>query len=283
MVLKEELNRTKTLIRRSYPPHDSTAPILAVRNLSVNYDSGYALHEINFELPRGVRLAIVGPNGAGKSTLLKVIAGVLQPSQGEVLISGTQEPGHHICIAYVPQRSQVDWNFPISVADVVMMGRIGKLGLLRRPKKSDWEAVNQALEVVNMTGFAKRQIGELSGGQQQRMFIARALAQEAELMLMDEPLTGLDVRSQEDIYAILDALHQQGVTILVAMHDLKHAAERFDAVMLLNHRMIGIGDSNAVFSTQNLMLAYGSHRVEGKEPWLNLDDTCCSAEEEIHA
>lgn len=283
MALIEELNRTKKSIRRSFPPHDSTAPILTVRNLSVNYESGYALRDINFELQQGIRLAIVGPNGAGKSTLLKVIAGVLQPSQGEVLISGDQEPDHHICIAYVPQRSQVDWNFPISVADVVMMGRIGKLGLLRRPKKGDWEAVNRSLEVVNMTGFANRQIGELSGGQQQRMFIARALAQEAELMLMDEPLTGLDVRSQEDIYTILDALHQQGVTILVAMHDLKLAAERFDAVMLLNHRLIGIGDSNAVFSTQNLVQAYGSHRVEGNEPWLNLGDTCCGAEEEIHA
>jgi manganese/iron transport system ATP-binding protein len=185
-------------------------------------------------------LAVVGPNGAGKSTLFKLIAGVLPSSSGQVTVYGSQ-PGGHICIAYVPQRSQVDWSFPVSVADVVMMGRVGKLGLFRRPGRKDWDYVHESLAVVGMGDLAGRQIGELSGGQQQRVFIARALAQEAELMLMDEPLTGLDVPSQQDIFEVLAALRARGVTVMIATHDLNLAAERFDRVMLLNRRLLGLG------------------------------------------
>ncbi|MFN2233503.1 MAG: metal ABC transporter ATP-binding protein, partial [Anaerolineales bacterium] len=197
-------------------------------------------------------------------------------TEGRVQIFGN-EPGGHICIAYVPQRNQVDWSFPVSVADVVMMGRVGQLGLFRNPKASDWELVNQALEVVRMTHLAKRQISQLSGGQQQRMFIARALAQEAELMLMDEPLTGLDINSQEEVFSILDQLKQQGVTVMVSLHDLKVAAERFERIMLLNHQMMAIGEPDHVLTTENLVVAYGGHLhlISTEEGALALGDTCC--------
>ncbi len=158
--------------------------MLDVSHLSAGYDGRLALDDVTFHLHTGERVAVIGPNGAGKSTLFKVIAGILAPLSGQVNIAGDQ-PSGHICIAYVPQRSQVDWSFPVSVADVVMMGRVGKLGPLRWPKTQDWNIVRRSLAVVGMADLSQRQISELSGGQQQRMFIARALAQEAHLVLMD--------------------------------------------------------------------------------------------------
>lgn len=256
--------------------HEPGTPILEVSRLGVRYDGRVALEDVSFEVNGGQRIAVVGPNGAGKSTLFKVIAGVLYPTSGQVRVYGGG-PGGHICIAYVPQRSQVDWDFPVSVADVVMMGRIGKLGPLRWPSARDWALVRQALEVVDLGGLARRQIGELSGGQQQRMFIARALAQEAELMLMDEPLTGLDLNSQEDIFGILEELHRRGVTVLVAMHDLQLAAERFEQVMLLNRQLLGFGKPGEVFTRERLLSAYGGHlRLVGSgDQLVALGDTCC--------
>ncbi len=289
MAFIKEFERTDHAIRRQHAEHRQQAPILRVTGLNVRYESGAALEDVSFDLPRAIRLAVLGPNGAGKSTLLKVIAGVLPPTSGTVQVYG-EDPGEHICIAYVPQRSQVDWNFPVSVRDVVMMGRISKIGLLRRPGRADREAVEMALETVGMTELGKRQISQLSGGQQQRMFIARAIAQEAEIMLMDEPLTGLDVNSQDDILRILDNLRTQRVTVLVALHDLKLAAEHFEAVMLLNHRLIGLGTPEEVFSEARMAEAYGSHRVPSSLPagrawadgnqWLAMDDGCCGAGEE---
>ncbi|MBN1149145.1 MAG: metal ABC transporter ATP-binding protein [Anaerolineales bacterium] len=275
MGLLEELRKTNHYIGHHHP-HEPGVPILRADNLSVRYDSGFALEDITFELKTGERLSVVGPNGAGKSTLFKVIAGVLKPSEGQVHVFGSAPDGH-ICIAYVPQRSQVDWDFPVCVQDVVMMGRIGKLGLFRHPKANDWEIVSQALELVGMSSLAKRQISQLSGGQQQRMFIARALAQEAELMLMDEPLTGLDVNSQEDIFNILEALKDRNVTMMVAMHDLKMASLRFERVMLLNHRLYGLGTPGEVFYPENLVQAYGGHLhvVPTESGLLALGDTCC--------
>jgi manganese/iron transport system ATP-binding protein len=280
MALFEELQKTTQHLSRHRHPHEADAPILRAENLSVRYDSGIALENATFELNLGERMAVVGPNGAGKSTLLKVIAGVMSPTEGRVQIFG-DEPGGHICIAYVPQRNQVDWSFPVSVADVVMMGRVGQLGLFRNPKASDWELVNQALEVVRMTHLAKRQISQLSGGQQQRMFIARALAQEAELMLMDEPLTGLDISSQEEVFSILDQLKLQGVTVMVSLHDLKIAAQRFERIMLLNHQMLAIGDPDHVLTPNNLVSAYGGHLhlIPTEEGALALGDTCCGEDE----
>jgi len=280
MTLFEELQKTSQHLHRHRHPHQSDAPILRAENLGVRYDSGIALENATFELNLGERLAVIGPNGAGKSTLLKVIAGVMSPTDGRVQIFGN-DPGGHICIAYVPQRNQVDLSFPVSVADVVMMGRVGQLGLFRNPKSSDWELVNRALEVVRMTHLAKRQISQLSGGQQQRMFIARALAQEAELMLMDEPLTGLDINSQEEVFSILDQLKEQGVTIMVSLHDLKVAAQRFERIMLLNHQMLAIGDPDLVLTPDNLVAAYGGHLhlIPTEEGALALGDTCCGEDE----
>jgi manganese/iron transport system ATP-binding protein len=260
-------------------PHQPDQPILALHRVSARYNGQYALEDISFELIAGEQVAVVGPNGAGKSTLFRVIAGVLPVSSGQVTVYGTQ-PGGHICIAYVPQRSQVDWRFPVNVADVVMMGRVGKLGLFRRPGKKDWELVHQSLQVVGMDDLARRQIGELSGGQQQRVFIARALAQEAELMLMDEPLTGLDLPAQQDIFDVLAALRARKVTVMIATHDLNLAAERFDRVMLLNRRLLGLGAPDAVFAPEHLVAAYGGHihMIPTAAGAMLLNDTCCEGE-----
>jgi len=259
--------------------HQPGTPILEIDNLTVRYEKVTALENVTFHLHPGERVAVVGPNGAGKSTLFKVIAGVLPPNQGKVNIYG-YGPDGHICIAYVPQRSQVDWQFPVNVSDVVMMGRIGKLGLLRWPKKKDWSVVQQSLQVVGLGSLAQRQISELSGGQQQRMFIARALAQEAELMLMDEPFTGLDINSQEDILTILDELQKRGVTILASTHDLNLAADSFNKVMLLNRHLVGFGLPQEVFTTNRLIDAYGGRLrlVDSEEGFLAMNDTCCDDE-----
>jgi ABC-type Mn2+/Zn2+ transport system ATPase subunit len=276
MNLFSRILATERPFRRHWPPHRLDEPILRADRLSVRYESGLALDDVSFELCAGEQISVVGPNGAGKSTLFKVIAGVLEASGGSVDVYGN-EPGGHICIAYVPQRSHVDWNFPVNVTDVVMMGRVGKMGLFRHRSARDIEIVRQALDVVNMSDLAERQIGELSGGQQQRMFIARALAQEAELVLMDEPLTGLDVSSREAIFGILDQVREHEVTVMVAMHDLRLAAERFDRVMLLNHRLLGFGVPEQVFNSENLMEAYGGHLhvMDTPDGILMVEDTCC--------
>jgi manganese/iron transport system ATP-binding protein len=261
--------------------HQTNQPILDVSHLTVRYNGRIALEDITFHLHEGERIAVVGPNGAGKSTLFKVVAGILQPNFGEVNIFGSR-PRRHVCIAYIPQRSQVDWNFPVTVADVVMMGRSAKLGPLNWPHKRDWEVVHHALETVDLSNLTARQISQLSGGQQQRMFIARALAQEAELMLMDEPLTGLDTPSQEGILNLLDRLKQEKVTVMVATHDLDQAASHFDRIMLLNHRLIAFGGPAEVLHTDNLLNAYGGRLkpVDGQNI-LSVDD-CCGEDEYDH-
>ena len=257
--------------------HQLNQPILDVQNLTVRYNGSAALEEINFHLHEGERIAVVGPNGAGKSTLFKVVSGVLQPSTGEVNIFGSRPRGH-VCIAYIPQRSQVDWNFPVNVADVVMMGRSAKLGLLNWPRKRDREYVERALEIVELSDLASRQISQLSGGQQQRMFIARALAQEAELMLMDEPLSGLDTPAQEGLLGLLDTLRDQNVTVMVATHDLDQAARHFDRIMLLNHRMIAFDVPQQVMRTEYLLQAYGG-RLKIDYGGTMLVDDCCPPNE----
>jgi len=265
----------------SHTHHKPNQPILDVSNLNVRYNGHMALEDITFHLHEGERVAVVGPNGAGKSTLFKVVAGVLQPQSGEVNIYGSRPRGH-VCIGYIPQRNQVDWTFPVSVADVVMMGRSAKLGPFNWPHKKDWEFVNHALETVELRNLASRQISQLSGGQQQRMFIARALAQEAELMLMDEPLTGLDTPSQEGILNLLDRLKQERVTVMVATHDLEQAASHFDRIMLLNHRIVAFGKPAEVLHTDNLLSAYGGRLkpIDGQNI-LNIDD-CCDEGEDGH-
>lgn len=257
-------------------PHKDNAPFLEVSELGVRFNGIAALEDINFKLSGGEKIAVVGPNGAGKSTLIKVISGVLAPTQGSVSLGG-HHPHGHICIAYLPQRSEVDWSFPLTVRDVVMMGKTAKLGLLRRPKKKDWDHVYECLDLVHMTDLAKREINELSGGQQQRMFIAQALAQEAELLMMDEPFSALDIPSQDEVLAILDALVTRGVTVMVATHDLARAADSFDLVLLLNNRLLGFGSPEEVFTEPQLKSAYGGHLqlIETDAGMMVLDDTCC--------
>lgn len=265
------------------PSHEPTAPILELNGVSVRYDGTVALVDVSFRLEPGERVAVVGPNGAGKSTLFKVVAGVIPPSKGSLHVYG-HGPSGHICIGYVPQRSQVDWMFPATVADVVMMGRSARMGLFRWPRRRDWDLVHRSLEQVGMQVLAHKQIGELSSGQQQRVFIARALAQEAELLLMDEPLTGLDIPAQEEILHIFTWLQAQNVTIMAATHDLNLAAQHFDRVMLLNRQLLGFGKSHEVFTPENLREAYGGHvtLVETEDGTLVVGDSCCDVDWEAH-
>ena len=260
--------------------HVDASPAVEFDGVSLQYNGTAALRQVSFRLERGQRVAVVGPNGAGKTTLLRVVAGTLRPDEGRVDVYG-ERPGGHICIAYVPQRSQIDMAFPVTVAEVVMMGRIRQIGVLRWPRRHDWTIVHQALASVEMGELARRQIGELSGGQQQRAFLAQALAQEAQVILMDEPLTGLDLPSQEAIFRTIDRLSQSGVTIVLSTHDLNLAAERFDQVVLLNRALIAAGRPERVFTPENLQRAYGSHihRLVDGEGLMVLTDTCCEGDE----
>ena len=279
--------------------HKSGAPTLEMDTVSVAYagaavsankgggkgkdGANYALKSVSFEVHPGDQIAIVGPNGAGKTTLFNVIVGTLKPSKGKVNIFG-HDPHHHICIAYVPQRNQIDWAFPVTVEDVVMMGRVGQIGLFRWPRRTDWQMVRQSLDRVGMAHLSKKQIGELSGGQQQRVFIARAIAQGADLLLLDEPFSGLDIPSHDAILEILATLYDHGVTVMVATHDLNLAAGRFSQVMLLNREVIAFGRPPAVLTTDNLLRAYGGqmHRLTDDDEGLLLTDTCCDHGEESY-
>ncbi|MCW5876909.1 MAG: metal ABC transporter ATP-binding protein [Anaerolineales bacterium] len=238
--------------------HPSDQPAVALTGLAVSYNGEPALESISLQIPPGLRVAVVGPNGAGKSTLFKALAGLLRPAAGKVRIHG-HAPAQHLCLAYVPQASQVDWNFPVSLRDVVLMGRSGQLGLLRWPAAADQRLVDESLARVQLSRLAKRQIGQLSGGQRQRMFIARALAQGADLLLLDEPLAGLDLPSQEQILKILDELRGQHITVLFATHDLQLASEHFDRILLLNRRLVAYGTPGEVLTAEHLTAAYGGH------------------------
>ncbi|WP_322487357.1 metal ABC transporter ATP-binding protein [Chloroflexus sp.] len=255
----------------------TAVPALAIRHLTVRYRQTEALSDVSVDIQAGEQIAIVGPNGAGKSTLLKAIAGLQPITAGEIRFFGTEraEPN---TIAYVPQRLQVDWRFPVSVSDVVLMGRVGRIGLLRRPSRHDRLLAQRALERVGLAAFADRQIGQLSGGQQQRVFLARALAQEARLLLMDEPLVGLDIPSQDEIFRALAALRAEGVTILTALHDLQQAARYFDRVMLLNRRLIAYAPAREAFTAANLVATYGGHLhlLSSGDGLLTVADTCCN-------
>jgi manganese/iron transport system ATP-binding protein len=262
--------------------HDQEANKIIVQGVTVRYGEVVALDNVSFTVERGERVSVVGPNGSGKSTLFNVIAGLLRPDHGSVDLFGSA-PEQHICVAFVPQRSLVDWTFPVNVLDVVLMGRTGRLGLLRWPTRRDYTIARDCLEMVDMAPLAKRQIGELSGGQQQRVFIARALAQEAELVLLDEPMTGLDVNSQEGTFAVLDKLAARHVTVIVSTHDLNQAAKCFDRVLLLNHSVYAFGYPDEVLSSKLLGAAYGDQLrlVEGADGVLAFSDTSCRGGEEL--
>lgn len=257
--------------------HAQNRPSVELQAVRVQYGTVTALEDLTFALQQGDDLAIVGPNGAGKSTLFSVITGIIAPTAGKVNIYGSGPEGH-ICVGYVPQRTRIDWRFPVTVTDVVMMGRTRKIGLFRRAQRQDRAQVQAALAQVGMSALAGRQIGELSGGQQQRVFLARALAQEAELLLLDEPLTGLDLPSQEAILEILRQLRRQGITIMVATHDLNQAAAYFSKVMLLNRRLIAFGSPAEVLTATRLTQAYGGqlHVLHTGAESIILADSCCS-------
>lgn len=230
---------------------------LLVENATVAYGSRKALCDVTFSAPFGTRVAFIGPNGAGKSTLFKALVGLLPLTGGRILIHGST-PGHHKdCVAYVPQREEVDWSFPVTVTDVVMMGRYGRLGWLRRPRREDRAAVARSLEQLGIANLASVPIGNLSGGQQQRVFLARALVQEPHILIMDEPFTGVDVSTQEATLWLFDRLRELHVTVLISTHDLKLAATRFDQVILLNGSLIACGPPEMVLTPENLMEAFG--------------------------
>jgi ABC-type Mn2+/Zn2+ transport system ATPase subunit len=251
---------------------------LELRDVSAGYNGKLVLHDVSFQVPHGARVAVVGPNGAGKSTLFKVLVGLLPARSGEVLIHGLPLGAHQDCVAYVPQRNDIDWRFPVTVSDVVMMGRFGHLGRLQRASRHDREIVTQCLEQMRIANLAKRSIGELSGGQQQRVFLARALAQEPHILLMDEPFTGVDAATQEATLALLDDLQAQQVTAMISTHDLNLAASRFEQVLLLNHHVVAYGSVNDVFTPQALGQAFSS-QVLLLPNGMALVDECCPPDE----
>jgi manganese/iron transport system ATP-binding protein len=233
---------------------------LRTRSLTVSYGRRTVLEDATLAVPRGAMLGIVGPNGGGKSTLLKAVLGLVPKERGEVEILGRKvDRRTRRLVGYVPQREDVDWKFPVSAFDVVMMGRVPSLGFLRRPAAEDREAVWKALRTVGMAEVAGERIGEFSGGQQQRIFLARALAQGAELLLLDEPVSGVDAPSQHEIFDLLRGLQEEGKTIIVTTHDLSCVAERFDLALLLNRRIVAFGRPEEVFTPELLNETYQSH------------------------
>ena len=233
---------------------------IRIRDLDVAYDRRLAVEDVTFSVPRGAMVGIVGPNGGGKSTLLKAVLGLVPKLHGTVEILGrpVNRKARRL-VGYVPQREDVDWNFPVSAFDVVMMGRVPSVKLFWQPTARDKELAWEALRTVGMEKFADTPIGEFSGGQQQRIFLARALAQQAEVLLLDEPVSGVDAPSQHEIFDLLRSLKEAGKTVIVTTHDLSCVAERFDLALLLNKRVVAFGRPEEVFTSELLNETYQSH------------------------
>ena len=247
-------------------PADTTQPALGtmdgitVRDVTVTYRNGHtALHDASFEIPRGTITALVGVNGAGKSTLFKAIMGFVPAARGEITLLGktVKQALRENLVAYVPQSEEVDWSFPVLVEDVVMMGRYGHMGFLRRPRQADRDAVEQALRRVNMLDYRHRQIGELSGGQRKRVFLARSLAQEGQVILLDEPFTGVDVKTEDQIVALLRELRDEGRVMLVSTHNLGSVPEFCDRTVLVKGTVLAYGPTETTFTRENLERAFG--------------------------
>jgi manganese/zinc/iron transport system ATP- binding protein len=230
---------------------------LHIEDLTVAYNQAPVLWDIDLDLPPGVMAAIVGPNGAGKSTLLKAALGLVRPTAGHVRFFGQPWAEMRDAIGYVPQRSSVDWDFPTTVLDVVMMGLYGRLGWFRRPGAAERDRAMAALAEVGMQDYARRQISQLSGGQRQRVFIARALVQDARLLMLDEPMAGVDITTERTIIALLHRLRDAGRTIVVVHHDLQTVQRYFDWVVMLNVRVVAQGPLQEVYTAENLRRAYG--------------------------
>lgn len=227
-----------------------------VKNLDVSYSGNKVLQDINFSLESGKLIGILGPNGAGKSTLIKAMLGLISKDSGDVSIYGKSVDDMRKDIAYVPQRSNIDWDFPILVKDTVLLGTYPKLGLFKRPSQKDKEWALKCLEKVGMEDFAEKQIGELSGGQQQRVFVARSLAQNADVFFLDEPFVGIDVSSEEIIVDILRELRDQGKTVFVIHHDLSKVEGYFDDIILINKALFGAGSVEDVFTPEIMEAAF---------------------------
>lgn len=232
-------------------------PVLEVHDLTISYARKPVLWGVDFSMPEGAIAGIIGPNGAGKSTLLKAIMGLIPASSGYVRLFGKPLDDVRGRISYVPQRESVDWDFPVSVLDVVLMGRYAKIGLLKSIGKTDRDIAMRCLEKVSMDNFAKRQISQLSGGQQQRVFLARALAQEADFYLMDEPFAGVDAATEDAIMKLLKEMAEDSKTVIVVHHDLQSVKSYFDWVILLNMRLVASGKTEDVFTEDIMQQTYG--------------------------
>lgn len=247
-----------------------------VENLTVAYGSRSALSGVNARMEKGQIVGVIGPNGAGKSTLLKAIVGLVPVVRGTITIHGKPAAKQRDEVAYVPQREEVNWEFPVSVADVVLMGRYGRIGWFRRAGADDRRRVDEALEMVDLSDIRDRHINQLSGGQQQRVFLARALAQDASVLLLDEPLSGVDATSQERILQLLHDLAAEGRTVVMATHDLSSAACNCHCVCCLNHEMVAMGPPAETLSKDNLHATYGGQLLilgEGEfEPALEVHE-----------
>lgn len=230
---------------------------VALRDLTVAYEDKPVLWDVDLDILPATLTAIIGPNGAGKSTLIKAVLGLVPMAAGHVAIFGQPYERQRRLVGYVPQRGSVDWDFPTDVLDVVLMGMYGKIGWVRRPGKREHQAAKECLEKVGMADFAHRQISQLSGGQQQRVFLARALAQDTRIYLMDEPFAGVDATTERAIIALLQTLRSEGKTVVVVHHDLQTASDYFDHVALLNVRLIASGPMATTFTPDNLQKTYG--------------------------
>ena len=234
-----------------------TGPAVKVEDLTVAYGERPVLWDVDMEVPAGVLMAVVGPNGAGKTSLIKSVTGLVRPVAGHITIFGKPYQEQRHLVGYVPQRNSVDWDFPTTVLDVVMMGRYGGLGWFRRPGPAERALALEALEKVGIAEFKGRQISQLSGGQQQRLFLARAIVQDARIYLMDEPFQGVDATTERAIVMLLKEMRARGKTVVVVHHDLQTVPEYFDWVTLLNVRCVASGPVDRVFTDRNLRLTYG--------------------------
>jgi len=254
---------------------------LSLTKVTVAYGGRAALEQVTMDVPHGGQVAVVGPNGAGKSTLFKALVGLLPLRAGSIELRDRDAEAPAEPIAYVPQREEIDWSFPVTVSDVVMMGRYGRLGWLRRPQAADRKFVAECLDELSIADLAGRPVGDLSGGQQQRVFLARALAQEPHVLLLDEPFTGVDVSAKEALLDLLERLRRRGITVLVSTHDMQTAQQRFELVALLNGRLIAYGPPPAVFTREHISAAFGGQALF-LEGMVVIDECCPGTSDDEH-
>jgi ABC-type Mn2+/Zn2+ transport system ATPase subunit len=253
---------------------NDVAPVVALDGVSAGYAKRMALADVTLTVAPGSLLAVIGPNGAGKSTLLKLIAGLMRPASGRITVLGGPPGSAASSIAYLPQAEAVDWDFPVTVREVVMMGRYARLGFRHQPGRADRERVAAALETVGMADAGDRQIGALSGGQRRRVFLARAIAADPELYLLDEPVTGVDPVTQEELMDVLEGEARAGKTVIATTHDLICAAQRFHQAALLSGRLVAHGSADLVLDRRLLSATYGGHVLvlPGEDQGLVIDD-----------